>query len=156
LLVSNTLIFFYKCTLIVLRITNTSIYLEFRVFDAIFNYFKHLEKIIRVNIYFLRNIVIKTCNKVSTKLAKYYLRTKELNRLIVGSGFGSNYWNRFNSTISTLEIDSKFFSIRANLKSTRFDSSRYSISILEIESNCQEIENNVIISKVTILKFVKL
>ena len=58
------------------------------------------------------------------------------NRLTVESGFGSNYWNRLDSTISILEIDSKPKSIYIILKSIRFDSSRYSIPILEIESNC--------------------
>jgi len=75
-------------------------------------------------------------------------------RLIVGLDFDSNYWNQFDSTIPTLEIDSKLNLVRANLKSIQFNSSRYSISILEIESNCQEIENNVIMSRVIILRFV--
>ncbi len=44
-----------------------------------FNYLEHLKKIIRINVYFLTNIVIKICNKVSTKLAKYYSRTKKLD-----------------------------------------------------------------------------
>jgi len=47
-----------------------------------FNYLKYLKKIIKVNIYFLTNIVLKTCNKASTKLAKYYLKTKELNNTL--------------------------------------------------------------------------
>ena len=73
---------FYKYTLIISRIININIYLEFWIFDAIFNYFKHLEKIIKTNVYFLTNIVIKICNKVSTKFIKYYLRTKELNNIL--------------------------------------------------------------------------
>jgi len=43
---------------------------------------KYLKKIIKVNIYFSTNTVIKICNKVSTKLAKYYSRTKELNNTL--------------------------------------------------------------------------
>jgi len=73
---------FYKYTLIVSRIINISIYLKFRVFNAIFNYLKYLEKIIRVDIYSSTNIVLKTCNKVSTKLVKYYLRIKELDNIL--------------------------------------------------------------------------
>jgi len=76
------LIFFYKCTLIVSRIVNTKIYLEFRVFDAIFNYLKHFKKIIKVNNYSLINIVIKICNKTLTKFAKYYSRIEELNNIL--------------------------------------------------------------------------
>ncbi len=73
---------FYKYTLIISRIININIYLEFWIFDAIFSYLEYLKKIIRVNVYFLTNIVIKICNKVSTKFAKYYLRTKELNNTL--------------------------------------------------------------------------
>ncbi len=47
-----------------------------------FNYLKHLEKIIRINVYFLRDIVFKACNKVSTKLAKYYSKIKELDNIL--------------------------------------------------------------------------
>jgi len=82
LLVNNILNFFNKYTFIVSRTINTNIYLEFRIFNTIFNYFKHLKNIIKVNIYSLTNIVIKTCNKVSTKLAKYYLKTKELDNIL--------------------------------------------------------------------------
>ena len=61
---------------------NINIYLKFRVFHIIFNYLKYLKKIKKVNIYFLTNIVFKICNKVLTKFAKYYLRTKELNNIL--------------------------------------------------------------------------
>jgi len=82
LLVNNILNSFYKYTLIVLQIININIYFEFRLFDTIFNYLKYLKKIIRVNIYFLINTIIKICNKVLTKLATYYLRTKELHNIL--------------------------------------------------------------------------
>ncbi len=59
-------------------------------------------------------------------------------RLIVRSDFGSNFRNQLGLSISILEINSKFNSISIILKLTRFDSSRFSISILEIRSNCQE------------------
>jgi len=67
---------FYKCILIVLRTTNINIYLRFRIFDAIFNYLEHLKKTIEINVCFLTKIVTKVCNKVLTKLAKYYSKTK--------------------------------------------------------------------------------
>jgi hypothetical protein len=76
------LIFFYKCTLIVLRTTNINIYLKFRIFDAMFNYLEYLKKTIEINVYFLTKIVIKTCNKVLTKFAKYYSKTKKLNNIL--------------------------------------------------------------------------
>ena len=82
MLVNNILNFFYEYTLIVSRTININIYLEFRVFDAIFNYLKYLKKIIRINIYFSKDIVLKICNKALTKLAKYYSRTKELDNTL--------------------------------------------------------------------------
>jgi len=60
------------------------------------------------------------------------------NRLTVRSGFDSNFRNRPNLSISILEIDSKLDSISIILKSTWFDLTRFSISKLEIELNCQE------------------
>ncbi len=87
--------FFYECTLIVSQTINTSIYLEFQVFDAIFNYFKYLKKIIKINVYFSKDIVLKICNKVSTKLAKYYSKTKEL---------GDTLYNLVNILDSTQKI----------------------------------------------------
>ncbi len=59
-------------------------------------------------------------------------------RLIVGSGFDSNYWNRLDSTILILGINLKLKLISTFLKSIRLNLSRFSIPILEIESNCQE------------------
>ncbi len=35
-----------------------------------------------MNIYFSKNIVFKICNKVLTKLAKYYLRIKKLDNIL--------------------------------------------------------------------------
>jgi len=47
-----------------------------------FNYLKHLKKIIKINVYSLTNIVIKICNKALIKLAKYYLRIVELDYML--------------------------------------------------------------------------
>ncbi len=80
--VKNILNSFYKYTLIISQTINTNVYLKFRIFDIIFNYFEHLKKIIRVNVYFSTNIVIKICNKVLTKLAKYYSKIKELDNML--------------------------------------------------------------------------
>ncbi len=82
MLINNILNSFYKYIFIVLQTINTNIYLEFRLFNIIFNYLKYLKKIIRINIYFLKNILFKICNKVLTKFAKYYSRTKELNNML--------------------------------------------------------------------------
>ncbi len=84
--------FFYKYTLIVLRITNINISLKFRIFDAIFNYLEHLKKTIEINVCFLTKIVTRVCNKVSIKLAKYYSKTKKLDNTLY------NLVNILNST----------------------------------------------------------
>jgi len=82
LFINNILTFFYKYIFIGLQTIKINIYLEFRIFNTIFKYLKYLERIIKINIYFLTNIVIKICNKVSTKFAKYYSKTKELNNIL--------------------------------------------------------------------------
>ncbi len=76
-----------------------------------------------------------------------------LSRLTVGSGFGSKYWNRPDPSISTLGIDPKPESIPNILDTNRHDPSRFLVPILEIESNRQEIENYVILPRISIFGF---
>jgi len=52
---------------------------------------------------------------------------------------------------STLEIKLKIDSISTILKSTQIELSRFSILKIKIKLNCQEIENHIIMSKITIL-----
>ncbi len=59
-------------------------------------------------------------------------------RLIIGSDFDFNFWNRPNLSISTLEIHLKSDSISIILELNRLDPTQFSIPTLEIESNCQE------------------
>ena len=73
---------FYKYIFIVLQTINTNINLKFRIFNIIFNYLKYLEKIIRINIYFLINIIFKICNKILIKFAKYYLKIEKLDNIL--------------------------------------------------------------------------
>jgi len=47
-----------------------------------FNYLEHLKKTIEINVCFLTKIVTKTCNKVLTKLAKYYSKIKEFDNTL--------------------------------------------------------------------------
>jgi len=81
-LFNNILNSFYKCTFIVFRTININIYLEFRIFDAIFNYLNYLKKTITNYSYFLRKIILKACKKASTKLVKYYSKAKEFNKIL--------------------------------------------------------------------------
>jgi len=73
----------------------------------------------------------------------------KLSRLIVELGFGSKCWNRPDPSVPTLGIDSKPDLVRANLESIRLDPTRFSVPILGIESNRQEIENYVIMPRIT-------
>jgi len=73
---------FYKLILIVFRTINVNMHLEFRLFDALFNYFNVVERVIRNNAYFSKTLVIKVCDSISTKLAKYYSKIKNKNELI--------------------------------------------------------------------------
>jgi len=57
-------------------------------------------------------------------------------RLTVKLDFDFDYWNRFDLMVLILEIESKVKLISIFLKLIWFNSSRFSISILEIESNC--------------------
>ncbi len=64
------------------RTINVNIHLKFRLFNALFNYFNAIERIIRNNAYFLKTLVIKVCELIFTKLAKYYSKIKNKNELI--------------------------------------------------------------------------
>jgi hypothetical protein len=73
---------FYKLILIMSRTININIYLKFRLFNAFFNYFNVVKKIICDNECFLKTLIIKICELIFTKLAKYYFKTKNKNELI--------------------------------------------------------------------------
>ncbi len=82
LLVDNLLNSFYKCTLIVSWTTNTDIHLRFQIFDAIFNHLEQIEKNIRRSTCLLSAVIVKTYEKVSIKLAKYYVKIEDSNETI--------------------------------------------------------------------------
>jgi len=67
---------FYKLISIASRTINVNIHLNFRLFNALFNYFNVVKRIIRNNAYFLKTLIIKACELTFTKLAKYYFKTK--------------------------------------------------------------------------------
>ncbi len=82
LLVNNMLNSFYKLTLIVFRIINVNIHLEFRMFDALFNHLNVIEMIVRNNACTSQALVFRACELTSNKLAKYYFKTKNKDELI--------------------------------------------------------------------------
>ncbi len=57
-----------------------------------FNYLEHLKKIIEINICFLIEIVTRVCNKILTKLVKYYSKIKKIDNTLY------NLVNILNST----------------------------------------------------------
>ncbi len=73
---------FYKLILIVFRTTNVNMHLKFRLFNAIFNYFDVVKRIIRNDAYFSKTLVIKVCELTFTKLAKYYFKINNKDKLI--------------------------------------------------------------------------
>ncbi len=93
LLVDNLLNLFYKCTLIVLWITNANIHLRFQIFNALFNHLEQIEKNIRRSTCSSDAVIIKTCKKVSIKLTKYYVKIEDSNETIY------NLANILNSTM---------------------------------------------------------
>ncbi len=96
LLVNNLLNFFYECTLVVSRTINADIHLKFRIFDALFNHLKQIEKNIRRSTCLLSAVIVKTCEKVSIKLAKYYVKIKDSDETI---------YNLANILNSTMKLD---------------------------------------------------
>ena len=73
---------FYKLILIVSRTININIHLKFWLFNAFFNYFNIVKKIIRNNACSSKTLVIKACELIFTKLAKYYSKIKSKDKLI--------------------------------------------------------------------------
>jgi len=73
---------FYKLILIVFRTTNVNMHLKFRLFNVLFNYFNVVKKIIRDNACFSKTLIIKACELIFTKLAKYYSKTDNKDKLI--------------------------------------------------------------------------
>jgi len=68
--------------LIMSKTTNVNIHLKFRLFNAFFNYFNAIKKIICDNACFLKTLVIKVCELIFTKLAKYYSKIDDKDKLI--------------------------------------------------------------------------
>jgi hypothetical protein len=87
---------FYKLILIVSRTTNVDMHLEFRLFDALFNYFNVVERIIRNNACSLKTLVIKACELTSTKLAKYYFKIEDKDELIYNLAIILNFTQKLN------------------------------------------------------------
>ncbi len=82
LLVDNMLNSFYELTLIIFRIINVNIHLEFRMFDALFNYLNVIETIVRDNACTSQALILRACELAFNKLAKYYFKTKNKDELI--------------------------------------------------------------------------
>jgi len=73
---------FYKLILIMFKTINVNMHLKFRLFNALFNYFNAIKRIIRNNAYSSKTLVIKACELAFTKFAKYYSKTISKSELI--------------------------------------------------------------------------
>jgi len=73
---------FYELTLIVSRIINIDIHLEFRMFDVLFNHLNVIEMIVRDNACTSQALVLRAYKLAFNKLAKYYFKTKSKDELI--------------------------------------------------------------------------
>ncbi len=82
LLIDNMLNSFYELTLIMSKIINVDIHLEFWMFDALFNHLDVIEMIVRDNACTSQALVLWACKLTSNKLAKYYFKTKSKDELI--------------------------------------------------------------------------
>ncbi len=82
LLIDNMLNSFYKLTLIIFRIINVDIHLEFQMFDALFNHLNVIKMIVRNNACTLQALILWACELAFNKLAKYYFKMKSKDELI--------------------------------------------------------------------------
>ncbi len=76
------LISFYKLTLIIFRIINVNIHLEFQMFNALFNHLNVIEIIVCNNVCTSQALIFWTYELTSNKLAKYYFKIKSKDELI--------------------------------------------------------------------------
>ncbi len=79
--------------LLVSWITNANIHLKFQIFNALFNHLEQIEKNIKRSTCSSSAVIVKTCKKVSIKLAKYYVKIKDSDKTIY------NFANILNSTM---------------------------------------------------------
>ena len=82
--------------LIVSRTVNADIYLEFRIYNAIFEYFESIKEIISESTYFYKDIINTACDKVIAKTEKCYLRTEDKDGLLYNLVVILNFINKLN------------------------------------------------------------
>ncbi len=73
---------FYELTLIIFRIINVNIHLEFQMFNAFFNHLNVIEMIVRDNACTSQALILWACKLTFNKLAKYYFKMKSKDELI--------------------------------------------------------------------------
>jgi len=87
---------FYELTLIVSRIINVNIYLEFRMFNALFNHLNVIEMIVCNNACTSQALVFQACELTFIKLAKYYSKMKSKDELIYNLIMILNFTQKLN------------------------------------------------------------
>ncbi len=111
LLIDNMLNSFYELTLIVSRIVNVDIHLEFQMFDALFNHLNVIEMIVRDNVCTSQALVLWACELAFNKLAKYYFKMKNKDELIYNLAMILNFTQKLNlyQDWNANENDSHFY-----------------------------------------------
>ncbi len=87
---------FYELTLIVSKIINVDIHLEFQMFDALFNHLNVIEMIVCNNACTLQALVLQACELAFNKLAKYYFKMKSKDELIYNLTMILNFTQKLN------------------------------------------------------------
>ncbi len=96
LFIDNMLNSFYELTLIVSKIINVDIHLEFQMFDALFNHLNVIEMIVCNNACTLQALVLQACELAFNKLAKYYFKMKSKDELIYNLTMILNFTQKLN------------------------------------------------------------
>ena len=73
---------FYEITLIVFRITNANVQIEFIVFNVLYDYFDFIVKSMRLNQFTNKTLILIVYEKIMKKFKKCYVKTINENEKI--------------------------------------------------------------------------
>ncbi len=147
LLVDNLLNLFYECILIVSWTINANIHLRFQIFNALFNHFEQIEKNIRRSTCSSSAVIVKTCKKVSIKLAKYYVKIKDSNETIynlaniLNSTMKLNLyktWNDKDNEDTNYDEESVYYEIKYKTEFKKYFYHYYEDSAVDLRAEAQK------------------
>ncbi len=135
-----------KCTLIISWTINANIHLKFQIFNALFNHFEQIEKNIRRSTCSLNAVIVKTCKKVSIKLAKYYVKIKDSNETIYNLANILNFtmklnlyktWNDKNNEDINHDEESVHYKIKYKTEFKKYFHHYYEDSAVDLRAEAQ-------------------